>query len=222
MLTDSLGRANTTEWKAVMQELNLHKEEVDRLREEIEESRQLFKHQVEALLDQLREERERFERLEEQMNDLTELHQHEIVNINSGIKDMEEKVFYQSEERLIDIRENLSSLETKLNSLEHQQAQQQYINIEGLDSSDAKVIFMKLLTAIITVIHVGLFFVGTLVSFAKPFLRTKQRMAVTLMVAFFSGCVHQNQETLAAVFSHLSHLFNQSKDESLNQNVDKS
>ncbi len=50
----------------------------------------------------------------------TELHQHEIVNINSGIKDMEEKVFYQSEERLIDIRENLSSLETKLNSLEHQ------------------------------------------------------------------------------------------------------
>jgi DNA-dependent RNA polymerase auxiliary subunit epsilon len=33
---------------------------------------------------------------------------------------MEEKVFYQSEERLIDIRENLSSLETKLNSLEHQ------------------------------------------------------------------------------------------------------
>jgi hypothetical protein len=70
MLTDSLGRGSTTEWKAVMQELNLHKEEVDRLREEIEESRQQFKHEVEALLDQLREERERFERLEEQMNDL--------------------------------------------------------------------------------------------------------------------------------------------------------
>jgi hypothetical protein len=33
----------TTEWKAVMQELNLHKEEVDRLREEIYEYRQVYK-----------------------------------------------------------------------------------------------------------------------------------------------------------------------------------
>ena len=54
MLTDSLGRGgSSTEWKAVMQELNLHKEEVDRLREEIEESRQIFKHEVEALVDQV-------------------------------------------------------------------------------------------------------------------------------------------------------------------------
>ena len=54
MLTDSLGRGgSTTEWKAVMQELNLHKEEVDRLREEIEESRTVFKHEVEALVDQV-------------------------------------------------------------------------------------------------------------------------------------------------------------------------
>ena len=213
MLTDSLGRGNTTEWKAVMQELNLHKEEVDRLREEIEESRQLFKHEVEVLLRELREERDRYERLEEQMNDLTELHQHEIENINSGVKDMEEKVFYQSEERLIDIKENLQSLETKLNSLEHQQAQQQYINIEGLDSTDAKMIFLKLLNAIITVIHVGLFFVGVLISFVKPFLRTKRRMAFTLFVAFVSGCVHQQQDHLASVFGHL---FNQSKDENMN------
>ena len=217
MLTDSLGRGTTTEWKAVMQELNLHKEEVDRLREEIEESRTQFKHEVEALVDQLREERERFERLEEQMNDLTELHQHEIENINSGVKDMEEKVFYQSEERLIDIKENLQALETQLNSIEHQQAQQQYINIDGLDSSDAKVIFMKLLTAVITVIHVGLFFVGTLISLAKPFLRTKKRVVVTFGLAFVSVCLHQQQESLAAFFVHLSNLINQSNESSNNK-----
>jgi hypothetical protein len=200
-----------------MQELNLHKEEVDRLREEIEESRTQFKHEVEALVDQLREERERFERLEEQMNDLTELHQHEIENINSGVKDMEEKVFYQSEERLIDIKENLQALETQLNSIEHQQAQQQYINIDGLDSSDAKVIFMKLLTAVITVIHVGLFFVGTLISLAKPFLRTKKRVVVTFGLAFVSVCLHQQQESLAAFFVQLSNLINQSNESSNNK-----
>ena len=88
--------------------------------------------------------------MEEQINDLTELHQHEIENIKSGITDMEEKVQYQSEERLLDIKEHLQSLETKVTSMEHQQVQQQYLNIEGLDSTDARAIMMKLLNALIT------------------------------------------------------------------------
>jgi hypothetical protein len=41
---------------------------------------------------QVREERYRCERLEEQLNDMTELHQHEVANISSGVRDMEEKV----------------------------------------------------------------------------------------------------------------------------------
>ena len=60
---------------------------------------------------------------------------------------MEEKVQYQSEERLLDIKEHLQSLETKVTSMEHQQVQQQYLNIEGLDSTDARAIMMKLLNA---------------------------------------------------------------------------
>lgn len=212
--SNSLDRSGTTEWKAVMQELNLQKEEVDRLREEIYEYRQQCKLELEHLHDQLREERERFERLEEQMNDLTELHQHEIENINSGVKDMEEKVQYQSEERLLDIKEHLQGLETKLNSLEHQQAQQQYINIEGLDSSDARAIFMKLLTAVITVIHVGLFFVGTFLSFAKPFFRTKGRFSITTLVLVVSFGIYQQQETLNEFFIQLTQKFGKHGDES--------
>ena len=46
------------------------------------------------------------------MNDLTELHQNEIENIKSGVTDMEEKVQYQSEERVRDIQEQLATLET--------------------------------------------------------------------------------------------------------------
>ena len=67
---------------------------------------------------------------------------------------MEEKVQYQSEERLLDIREHLQSLENKLTTVEHQATQQQYLNLEGFDSSDARAIMMKLLTATITVVHV--------------------------------------------------------------------
>ena len=80
------------EWNAIIQELTLHKEEVDRLREEMEEIQQQCKQDVETLTYKLYEERESYARLEEQINDLTELHQHEIENIKSGITDMEEKV----------------------------------------------------------------------------------------------------------------------------------
>ena len=146
------------------------------------------------------------------MNDLTELHQHEIENINSGVKDMEEKVQYQSEERLLDIKENLQGLETKLNSIEHQQAQQQYINIDGLDSSDARVIFMKLLTAVITVVHVGLFFMGTFLSLAKPFLRTKLRVVMTLGFLLLSMLLHHQQDNLASVMLQVSNLLDRSKE----------
>jgi uncharacterized coiled-coil protein SlyX len=62
----------------------------------------------------LTEERFRCERLEEQVNDLTELHQNEVENLKTAISDMEEKVQYQSEERLRDIHEMLESCQTKV------------------------------------------------------------------------------------------------------------
>ena len=63
------------------------------------------------------------------MNDLTELHQNEIENIKSGVTDMEEKVQYQSEERVRDIQEQLATLETRMSRMEHQAAQHQQVNI---------------------------------------------------------------------------------------------
>lgn len=48
------------------------------------------------------------------MNDLIELHQHEIENLKQGIVDMEEKVQYQSEERLRDIYELLEVYQTRV------------------------------------------------------------------------------------------------------------
>lgn len=62
----------------------------------------------------LKEERFRTERLEEQINDLTELHQNEVENLKQAMADMEEKVQYQSEERLRDIHEILEHCQTKV------------------------------------------------------------------------------------------------------------
>ena len=53
------------------------------------------------------------------MNDLIELHQNEIENLKQNMADMEEKVQYQSEERLRDVHEMLDQCQNRvrLNSL---------------------------------------------------------------------------------------------------------
>lgn len=48
------------------------------------------------------------------MNDLIELHQNEIENLKQGIADMEEKVQYQSEERLRDVHDVLENCQTRV------------------------------------------------------------------------------------------------------------
>ena len=62
----------------------------------------------------LAEERFRYERLEEQVNDLTELHQNEMGNLLTNMADMEEKVQYQSEERIRDLHEIVENCHTRV------------------------------------------------------------------------------------------------------------
>merc|ERR1712238_25061 len=59
---DAGGGVSDGEWNAIIQELTLHKEEVDRLREEMEDLRQQCKQDVEALTFKLYEERESYAR----------------------------------------------------------------------------------------------------------------------------------------------------------------
>lgn len=100
----------------------------------------------------LESERYRAEGLEEQINDLTELHQvrrpfwhtahqnthihvhvfyslinvlllqNEIENLKQAIADMEEKVQYQSDERLRDVNEVLENCQTRVSSINHTHA----------------------------------------------------------------------------------------------------
>jgi len=97
----------------------------------------------------------RCERLEEQMNDLTELHQNEIENIKSGVTDMEEKVQYQSEERVRDIQEQLATLETRISRMEHQAAQHHIGSIESIENHNARAIVVKGINVLLTLLQVG-------------------------------------------------------------------
>ena len=140
------------------------------------------------------------QRLEEQMNDLIELHQNEIENLKQGIVDMEEKVQYQSEERLRDIYELLEGYQTRvgfvhhhyenfslryfklyfslwsqISRIEHQQQQQfqQLVNIDSLENSNARVFVLKLINVLLTFLQVILLIVATVASIIIPFIKTR-------------------------------------------------
>lgn len=130
----------------------------------------------------IQEERFRTERLEEQINDLTELHQNEVENLKQAMADMEEKVQYQSEERLRDIHEMLEHCQTKIQKMEHQALQQQqYVMLEGLDNSNARALVVKLINVLLTVLQVVLLLVATGAGIIMPFLRTRVRIITTLV-----------------------------------------
>merc|ERR1719147_365775 len=176
-----------------MSEIHDRREESDRLTSELEHLRQHFKQELEYLGSQLREESIRCERLEEQMNDLTELHQNEMEIIKSGVTDMEEKVQYQSEERIRDIQDQLASLETKISRMEHQAAQhQQYVTLEVIENSNARALVVKGVNVLLTLLQVVLLILATAAQILKPFLRTPTRVVTTvLLITVFVLAVRQ-------------------------------
>lgn len=158
--------------KSIFAELQEHRENLDQMREKLDSVKTL-QQEVTYLSHSLQEERFRCERLEEQINDLTELHQNEVENLKQTITDMEEKVQYQSEDRLRDIHEMLESCQTKICKMEHQQQQhQQYVTLEGLDNSNARALVVKLINVVLTVLQVILLLVATGAGIMMPFLRT--------------------------------------------------
>ncbi|KAL0122306.1 hypothetical protein PUN28_007205 [Cardiocondyla obscurior] len=163
---------NALSLKSIFAELQEHRENLDRMREKLDAVKTL-QQEVTYLSHSLQEERFRCERLEEQINDLTELHQNEVENLKQTITDMEEKVQYQSEDRLRDIHEMLESCQTKICKMEHQQQQhQQYVTLEGLDNSNARALVVKLINVVLTVLQVILLLVATGAGIMMPFLRT--------------------------------------------------
>lgn len=141
------------------------------------------------------------------------------------LEDMEDKVQYQSEERLMDIKEHLQGLETKLNSLEHQHAQQQYINIDGLNNSESRffelifvkksvtenvkfisyfrAIFMKLLTVALNLIHLLLWMFGAFLLLGKPFCQTRGRIAFSVALVVISIGAYKQREYLDLLIPQL-------------------
>ncbi|XP_050295661.1 transmembrane and coiled-coil domains protein 2 isoform X1 [Anthonomus grandis grandis] len=186
--SDSIGRYARTQdpimrdtFVELDKKLKYFQEQLDGFREALDTVKSL-QTDIQINTMAIQEERIHAERLEEQINDLTELHQNEVENLKQAMADMEEKVQYQSEERVRDIHEMLEHCQTKIQKMEHQALQQQqYVMLEGLDNSNARALVVKLINVLLTVLQVVLLLVATGAGIIMPFLRTRVRIITTVV-----------------------------------------
>ncbi|KAK2710333.1 transmembrane and coiled-coil domains protein 2-like isoform X4 [Artemia franciscana] len=171
------------EMETVWSELKDLRSESEKLREEIEslkastQSDNLFVSQA------LQEMRYRLERLEEQVNDLSDLHQSEVSSLRQGVNDMEDKVNYQSEERVRDIHEMLETCLTRIAKLEHQAAYtQQYVSFDRIENGFTRGAIAKIFTILLTVLQVILVVVANLSNAILPLFRNRLHTLITCVV----------------------------------------
>ncbi|CAL8336983.1 unnamed protein product [Lota lota] len=169
-------------WDALLEGLQEIKASQAHMEDAIEDMKSQLQSDYSYMTRCLQEERYRYERLEEQLNDLTELHQNEMTNLKQELASMEEKVAYQSYERARDIQEAVESCLTRITKLELQQQQQQVVQLEGVENANARALLGKLINVILALMAVLLVFVSTLANFITPLMKTRARVAATVLL----------------------------------------
>ncbi|KAM3620984.1 uncharacterized protein V6R79_004508 [Siganus canaliculatus] len=94
----------------------------------------------------LQEETYRCKNLEEQLNDLRELYSNEILNLKEELASINEKILYQTEDRVADVNEVLDACHTRLSKME----QQQQAVHAAADRVTAQTLAWDLLAAVLT------------------------------------------------------------------------
>uniref|UniRef100_A0A3Q0SRC5 Transmembrane and coiled-coil domain family 2 n=1 Tax=Amphilophus citrinellus TaxID=61819 RepID=A0A3Q0SRC5_AMPCI len=169
-------------WDSLLEGLQEIKASQTHMEDAIEDMKGQLQSDYSYMTQCLQEERYRYERLEEQLNDLTELHQNEMTNLKQELASMEEKVAYQSYERARDIQEAVESCLTRITKLELQQQQQQVVQLEGVENANARALLGKLINVILALMAVLLVFVSTLANFITPLMKTRARVAATILL----------------------------------------
>ena len=84
--------------------------------------------------------------------------------------------------------------------VERQRHPLQYLNIEGLDTNDARAIIVKLVNIGITIVHILFFFVGTAMTAARPFVSSSPRLTATTIFVCGVAWAYVRQEDLWAAY----------------------
>lgn len=79
-------------------------------------------------------------------------------------------------------QEAVESCLTRITKLELQQQQQQVVQLEGVENANARALLGKLINVILALMAVLLVFVSTLANFITPLMKTRARVAATVLL----------------------------------------
>lgn len=176
----TLERRHGSSLDLLLQEVQELREGQARLEEVLEGLKVHYQRDYSLVMEALQEERYRCERLEEQLNDLTELHQNEMVNLQTELTSLEEKIAYQSSERAGDLQEALEACQTRISKMELQQ--QQGVQLEGVEGAAARTLLGRLINVLLALMALLLLFVSSLANCLLPLMRSRLRSAATLLL----------------------------------------
>ncbi|KAA0713607.1 Transmembrane and coiled-coil domains protein 1 [Triplophysa tibetana] len=198
---NSLERAHSGCLNTFMKEVEDLRGAQARLDETVENLKGSCLKECSLLMQTLQEERFRCERLEEQLNDLSELHQNEILNLKQVLASMEEKIAYQSNERVHDLQEALEACQTRISKMELQQV----VQLEGLENTTARTLLGKVINVLVAVMAVVLVFVSTVANCVIPLMKTQIRSVSSLLLFFLFTVLWRNWDNFSAHIYHILH-----------------
>ncbi|XP_056628904.1 transmembrane and coiled-coil domains protein 1 [Triplophysa dalaica] len=198
---NSLERAHSGCLNTFIKEVEDLRRAQARLEETVENLKGSCLKECTLLMQALQEERFRCERLEEQLNDLSELHQNEILNLKQVLGSVEEKIAYQSNERIHDIQEALEACQTRISKMELQQV----VQLEGLENTTARTLLGKVINVLVAVMAVVLVFVSTVANCVIPLMKTQIRSVSSLLLFFLFTVLWRNWDNFSSHIYHILH-----------------
>jgi len=193
------GYMSSDQKELVMQELEQTKEEVKEMIHMLDDMRHNFKNETEGISHKIRERSEVYLELEKKLNILPEIYGREIEEIVSLQQEKKERIYYQNNDRLIQITERLRMLDTKVSGIEIQKERNDDTGDDDMIKSRDLVIksISGLIHLLILIFHALFFLLSIPSEIVKPFTRSASRiikssifiLLISLVYLFFDELV---------------------------------
>jgi len=195
--------------QAIADELREAREEVDGLREGMDEIKRELSEEIRNLESALREEVEQRQRLEGMLDDQQQLHQAKMEDLKSQVEMQEEQAVYQIRDNSKTMGESLKMLEMRVLKLEEKRLEEYPQFGEGFSpGGDSRALLMKLLTAAIAFVQIVFLIAGFLINTVAPFVRTIPRLFSTCLLVGAIACYYHKQEDVLDFIQKLKLRYN--------------
>lgn len=172
------------EKEVVMHELEITKDGVKEMIHTLDDMRHNFKIETEQISQKLRERSEVYTNLEKKLSILPEIYGREIEDIVALQQQNKERIYYQNNDRLIQITERLRMLDTKVSGIEIQKERDDDNgDVDMIKSRDLVIKSVSgLIHLLILIFHAFFFLLSIPSEMLKPLTRSTTRMITSSVI----------------------------------------